>query len=164
MLFQHVLFTTACFSHRFPPSRLQDLPEPRGRASRSKMTQGKKQRAPVQLCPGSAKPVPSPRQGVHGGQGQGPQPARMRPARFGKGASPGTTWAVAEVVAYAKAPYLMAEKPAAEPCRQRVPARGIIFPLKKKKKKRQENSIAKYIVPVTVTEMTLGLARLQSSC
>ena len=74
--------------------------------------------------------------------------------------SPGIAQAVAEMMPYARAPYLMAEKPAAEPCWQHVPARGIIFALKK----RQKNSIAKYIVPVTVTEMTLGLARLQSSC
>lgn len=64
------------------------------------------------------------------------------------------------MVPHAKAPHLVAGNRAAEPCWQRAPARGIIFALKK----RPRNSIAKDIVPVTVTEMTLGLARLQSSC
>lgn len=56
-------------------------------------------------------------------------------------------------------PYLVAEKPATAPCWQLVFASGITFT-----EKIEGKAIAKYIVPVTVTEMTLGLARLQSSC
>lgn len=56
-------------------------------------------------------------------------------------------------------PYLVAEKPATAPCWQLVLASGITFT-----EKIEGKAIAKYIVPVTVTEMTLGLARLQSSC
>lgn len=56
-------------------------------------------------------------------------------------------------------PYLVAEKPATAPCWQFVLASGITFT-----EKIEGKAIAKYIVPVTVTEMTLGLARLQSSC
>lgn len=56
-------------------------------------------------------------------------------------------------------PYLVAEKPATAPCWQLVLASGITFT-----EKIEGKAIAKYIVPVTVTEMALGLARLQSSC
>jgi len=133
---------------------------PRDEPSRSKATQGEKQCAPTQLCPGLGKLVPSPRQGVRGDGDRSQQPPGKWLPQSGGRASPGTARAVVWMVYYAKAPYPVAKKPAAEPCWQCAPARGIIVTLKK----RQKNSIAKYIVPVTVTEVTLGLARLQSSC
>lgn len=65
-----------------------------------------------------------------------------------------------EMVPHTKVLYLVADKSVVETCWQHVPARGIIFAWNK----RQQTSMGKDIVLVTLTEMTLGPARLQSSC
>lgn len=119
------------------------------------MTRGEKQCDPVQLCPGSAKlrawglqgdRFPAASQDVATPVWRMSEPWH-RSGSDGDGASRQSTSSGGR-------------GPGGRACWQRAPARGIIFALKK----RQRNSIAKDIVPVTVTEMTLGLARLQSSC